>query len=137
MFGIRVASSMDVDKKQGGKISNALGLFDEKAWGQASPWVDYTGPVGGKTVGVAILNHPRSFRYPTTWHVRTYGLFAANPFGWHDFGWETPGDYTLAAGQELWFGYRLILHEFETVKADIAGQFSAYSEPPTIQFSSR
>ena len=43
-------------------------------------------PVEGKTVGVAILNHPDSFRFPTTWHVRTYGLFAANPFGWHDFG---------------------------------------------------
>jgi hypothetical protein len=137
MFGIRVASSMDVDKKRGGRITNALGLTDAQAWGQASPWVDYTGPVGGEIVGIAILNHPRSFRYPTTWHVRTYGLFAANPFGWHDFGKEMPGDYTLPAGQELWFSYRLILHQFETSKADIASQFAAYAEPPAIQFSRR
>ena len=38
-------------------------------------------------MGIAILNHPASFRYPTYWHVRDYGLFAANPFGLHDFKW--------------------------------------------------
>src|SRR5262249_39795577 len=86
MFGLRVASSMDVTRKKGGKITNAEGLTDAKAWGQASRWVDYIGLVDDKTVGIAVLNHPSSFRYPTTWHVRTYGLFAANPFGWHDFG---------------------------------------------------
>ena len=95
MFGIRVASSMDVTRKAGGRITNAEGLTDEKAWGKASPWVDYVGPVNEKTVGIAVLNHPGSFRYPTTWHVRTYGLFAANPFGWHDFGKPERGDYTV------------------------------------------
>src|SRR5262249_39992487 len=65
MFGLRVASSMDVTKKEGGRITNAEGLTDEAAWGQASPWVDYAGPVAGKTVGIAVLNHPESFRFPT------------------------------------------------------------------------
>ena len=78
MFGLRVATSMDVTSKKGGKIINAEGIENTPAWGKPSPWVDYTGPVGGKTVGVAIFNHPSSFRYPTTWHVRDYGLFAAN-----------------------------------------------------------
>ena len=82
---------MDVKNKTGGRITNAEGLTDLKAWGQPSPWVDYVGPVHGKTVGIAILNHPRSFRYPTTWHVRDYGLFAANPFGWHDFNKHRQG----------------------------------------------
>ncbi len=98
MFGIRVASSMDVTRKQGGRITNAEGLTDEKAWGKPSPWVDYVGPVKDKIVGIAIINHPLSFRYPTTWHVRTYGLFAANPFGWHDFGRPERGDYTIPGG---------------------------------------
>ena len=35
MFGIRVASSMDVTRKLGGKITNAEGLTNEKAWGKA------------------------------------------------------------------------------------------------------
>jgi hypothetical protein len=94
--------------------------------------VDYSGPVDGKTVGIAILNHPRSFRYPTTWHVRTYGLFAANPFGWHDFGLSKPGDYRLHAGDKLWFAYRVILHEGDARSARIAAAFDRYSEPPGI-----
>src|SRR4029077_8919176 len=54
MFGLRMASSMDVAKKTGGRITNAGGLTDDHAWGQASPWVDYVGPIKGKTVGIAI-----------------------------------------------------------------------------------
>jgi hypothetical protein len=133
MFGLRVASSMDVDRKRGGRIINAEGLVDGQAWGKESPWVDYSGPVDGKTVGIAILNHPRSFRYPTTWHVRTYGLFAANPFGWHDFGLSKPGDYTLPAGNKLWFGYRVILHEGDASSARIADAFDRYSDPPAVE----
>ena len=42
MFGLRVACSMDVDKKRGGQIINAEGLVDGQAWGKASAWVDYS-----------------------------------------------------------------------------------------------
>jgi len=132
MFGVRVASSMDVKAKKGGKITNAEGVTDLDAWGKASPWVDYIGPVAGKTVGVAILNHPGSFRYPTTWHVRDYGLFAANPFGWHDFGRKEAGTYTVPAGQSIRFGYRVILHEGDTASARLPDAFRGYAEPPTV-----
>jgi hypothetical protein len=101
--------------------------------GQASPWVDYTGPVDGRTVGVAILNHPDSFRYPTTWHVRDYGLFAANPFGWRDFGMKTAGDYTLPAGESITFRYRVILHDGDTASADLPAAFRAYARPPKVE----
>lgn len=137
MFGLRVASTMDVNKKLGGKITNAEGLTDDRAWGKASPWVDYCGPVEGKTVGIAILNHPVSFRYPTTWHVRTYGLFAANPFGWHDFGMGRSGEYTLSAGSTLRFAYRVILHDGDTVAANIPGAFESYADPPQITISAQ
>ena len=133
MFGLRVASSMDVVKgktKGAGKITNAEGLTDDAAWGKPSPWVDYVGPVDGKTVGVAILNHPDSFRYPTTWHVRTYGLFAANPFGWHDFGMKKSGEYTLPQGEQIRFRYRVILHEGDTASARLDAAFKGYAEPP-------
>jgi hypothetical protein len=133
MFGLRVASSMDVAKKTGGKITNAEGLTDEKAWGQASPWVDYVGPVNHKTVGIAVLNHPDSFRYPTAWHVRTYGLFAANPFGWHDFGKPVKGDYTLPAGQAISFRYRVVLHEGETKSVGLPQLFHVYATPLTVE----
>jgi hypothetical protein len=132
MFGIRVASSMDVNKKNGGKITNAEGLTDEKAWGQASRWVDYVGPVGSNTVGIAVMNHPGSFRYPTTWHVRTYGLFAANPFGWHDFGRPEKGDYTIPAGQSIRFLYRIIFHAGVTDAAALNRLFESYATPPSF-----
>jgi len=132
MFGLRVASSMDVTRKKGGKITNAEGLTDEKAWGRASPWVDYVGPVNDKTVGIAVFNHPGSFRYPTTWHVRPYGLFAANPFGWHDFGNSEHGDYTIPTGQTIAFRYRVILHEGDMKAAALDQLFDGYARPPTL-----
>lgn len=136
MFGLRVASTMDVNRKKGGKITNAEGLNDDAAWGKASPWVDYIGPVEGQTVGIAILNHPDSFRFPTTWHVRTYGLFAANPFGWHDFGRKESGEYTVPSGKSIHFGYRVILHKGETSAADIPRAFQAYAKPPVVEVRS-
>ncbi len=134
MFGLRVASSLDVKRKQGGRIVNAEGLTDLDAWGKPSPWVDYSGAIDGEPAGVAILNHPESFRYPTTWHVRDYGLFAANPFGWHDFGKGESGDHTVAAGDSIRFRYRVILHRGDVSAADVAGAFRAYAEPPAIRF---
>lgn len=133
MFGVRVASSMDVDAKKGGKITNAEGLTDAAAWGKPSPWVDYVGPVDGTTVGIAILNGPGSFRHPSTWHVRTYGLFAANPFGWHDFGMKKSGDYTIPAGESIRFAYRLILHTGDTASADLPAAYAGYAKPPTVE----
>jgi hypothetical protein len=133
MFGLRMASSMDVTRKKGGRITNAEGLTDERAWGKASPWVDYVGPVNEETVGICILNHPNSFRFPTTWHVRTYGLFAANPFGWKDFGRPDRGDYTLPAGETLRFAYRVILHKGDTASLGVPGHFQAYAGAPEFQ----
>ena len=35
----------------------------------------------GHTVTIAIFDHPGESGYPTYWHARGYGLFAANPLG--------------------------------------------------------
>jgi hypothetical protein len=137
MFGVRVASTMDVTRKQGGKIVTSEGLVDDKAWGKPAAWVDYSGPVAGKTVGIAILNHPESFRYPTTWHVRNYGLFAANPFGWHDFGKGETGTYTIPQGKEIRFRYRVILHTGDAESAHLPRAFQAYTEPPRVTLSEK
>lgn len=127
-FGVRVASSIRVDSKQGGKIVNSDGLNDAEAWGKRAPWVDYHGPVDGRKVGIAILNHPSSFRSPTYWHVRTYGLFAANPFGVHDFTGAGDGTYTLPAGDTLNLRYRLVLHTGDEKEGGIAAAYEAYAK---------
>ena len=133
MFGVRVASVLDANRKEGGKITNADGLTNADAWGKASPWVDYAGKIDGKAVGIAIMNHPDSFRYPTTWHVREYGLFAANPFGWKDFGRAESGEYTLPAGESITFLYRVVLHEGDTASANLPAAFEAYARPPKVE----
>lgn len=131
-FGIRVASSMDADK--GGRIINARGDRDGDAWGKQAEWCDYSGLVDGKLVGIAVFDHPSSFRSPTYWHVRTYGLFAANPFGLHDFKKDEKldGSYTIPAGESITFRYRVLIHEGDAVSAGVAGAYLAYAKPPKV-----
>jgi hypothetical protein len=127
--GVRVAASMKVDAKNGGKIVNSEGLVDAAAWGKQAPWVDYHGPVGDEVVGIAFMNHPSSFRFPTYWHVRTYGLFAANPFGWGDFTGSkgVDGAYTLPAGESIKLSYRLFFHRGDEKEAKVADAYQAYA----------
>ncbi len=46
-FGLRVADSMRVDAKRGGRIVNSRGQTDAAAWAQPAEWVDYHGPLDG------------------------------------------------------------------------------------------
>lgn len=128
-FGVRVHETTKVDAKQGGRIVNSEGQTDGEAWSKPAAWVDYYGPVEGETLGIAILNHPKSFRYPTTWHVRTYGLFAANPFGGKDFkAADKYGSYTIEKGDSLTLRYRVLLHSGTTEEAKIADAFAEYAK---------
>jgi hypothetical protein len=127
-MGVRVAETIKVDAKQGGRIVNSDGKIDKDAWGKPAAWVDYYGPVDGQTVGLAILNHPSSFRFPTCWHVRSYGLFAANPFGLHDFtgSKDVDGSYTLQAGSALTLRYRMLFHKGDEKQGQVAECFARY-----------
>ena len=129
-FGIRVAESLRVDAKQGGQLINSQGQSNEAAWGKPASWVDYHGPLNGQTVGIAILNHTGSFRYPTPWHVRTYGLFAANPFGLRALGGkkDVDGSYTIPADGNIALHYRLILHRGDEKTGHIAEAFAKYAK---------
>ncbi len=131
-MAIRLAESMRLAqpaKKAGdGRILNSDGIRDGETWGKHAAWCDYSGPVGGRTVGVAIFDHPSNPRYPTTWHVRDYGLFAANPFGLHDFEKKPKGagDLKVPAGGRVTFRYRFIFHDGDAAAAAVAGSHAAY-----------
>lgn len=128
-FGVRVAGTMKVDSKKGGKIVSSAGLEDGATWGKQAEWVDYYGPVDGETVGIAILNHPSSYGFPTRWHVRTYGLFAANPFGVHHFaGGDRTDGVRLEDGEELTLKYRVLLHDGTTEEAEISKAWKEYAQ---------
>ena len=129
-FGVRVAESMRVDAKTGGKIVNSDGRTNLDAWGRKAAWVDYHGPVDGQTVGIAIMNHPQSFRFPTFWHVRTYGLFAANPFGRREFpdGNKQDGTYTLPEGKSITLRYRVWLHQGDEKEGKVRDAYDSYAK---------
>jgi hypothetical protein len=124
---IRVPATMAVDSKLGGKIINSNGLTNNEAWGRPAEWCDYNGPVGGEHLGIAILSHPSSFRYPTAWHVRSYGLFAANPFAVHQYDKDKPsGDYEMKSGEKLKLRHRFLFHRGDEKAANIAEAFRDY-----------
>ena len=132
-FAIRVAESMRVKQPKNqpgaGHLVNAQGVLDGAVWGKRSEWADYSGPVEGKTAGIAILDAPTNPRHPTWWHARDYGLFAAHPFGIHDFEKKEKGagDLKVPAGGSVTFKYRVILHPGDARSADIAGRFAEYA----------
>jgi hypothetical protein len=130
-FGMRVAGTMKVEAKQGGQITNAEGETNGDAWGKKSAWVDYTGPVDGDTVGITIHDHPSSFGHPCRWHVRTYGLFAANPFGVHHFT-NTPrtDGVVLKDGTRMRLNYRVVLREGDFDAAQAAQDAQKYANDP-------
>jgi hypothetical protein len=129
-FGLRIADSLRVESKPAGRIVNSRGQTNGTAWGKLAEWVDCQGPVAGEIVGIAIFNHPSSFRYPTGWHVRTYGLFAANPFAQRAFAGNEgeATSYELPKGREIRIGYRVYLHCGDEKQGKVAEAFAAYAK---------
>ena len=131
-MAMRLAETMRLtqpkNQKGEGHIVNSEGGRDGETWGKRAKWVDYYGPVDGKTVGVAIFDNPKNPRYPTWWHVRDYGLFAANPFGVHDFEKKPKdtGNMTVKAGDSITFKYRFYIHAGDEKQASVAEQFERY-----------
>jgi hypothetical protein len=129
-MAMRLAETMRLKGPVGhGRIVNSQGVRDGETWGKRADWCDYYGPVDGKIVGVAIFDHPQNPRHPTWWHVRDYGLFAANPFGQHDFeklSDKTAGNLFVPAGGSLTFRYRFYLHEGDETQAHVAQRYQEY-----------
>ena len=133
MFAIRVAEWL---KEQGGSGAYLSSNGDEKeknVWGKRAQWVRLQGEKDGQIAGVAIFNHPDSVNYPTYWHVRGYGLFAANPLGQHMFQ-ETRQvknpqalNLNLKPGAQAFFKFRMIIYEGARSKEQLDGQFEAYA----------
>jgi len=129
-MAIRVAATMQVEGKIAkGHIINSQGDRDGSAWGKRATWCDYYGSVDSQVVGVAIFDHPQNPKHPVWWHVRTYGLFAANPFGVHDFEGKPAGtgNIVIPAGQSLTFKYRFYFHKGDQIQGQVAERYREYA----------
>ena len=118
-----------------GLISNAEGATHAKdTWGKPSPWCDYSGPVGGTTAGLTIMDNPANEFYPTRYHVRDYGLFTANPFGLsHFIGKGHDGTQVLKSGESWRQRYRLYIHAGDVNQANVKGMYSNYADGPRVK----
>jgi len=91
-----------------GNYVTSEGKQGNDAWGTRGRWCVLTGRIGNDTMSIAMLDHPKNPGYPTYWHARDYGLFAANPLGQKIFsnGKEALG-FALEPKQSVTFRYRI------------------------------
>ena len=130
-FGVRVHDQLAV-ATGGGTITNADGKTGEKeCWGQQSKWCDYSGKVDGKEVGIAIFDHPKN-KSPACWHVRGYGLMAANPFGREKSGFPATKGRTdlvkLAKDEMLELRYAILTHTGDAKTGKVAEHYAKWLE---------
>lgn len=126
-FALRLAPELNSPP---GHMVNSTGAEGEKQiWGRRADWVNYDGTVAGENLGVAVFDSPRSFRHPTWWHARGYGLLAANPFGWREFykDPEKDGSWTVQQDKQVKFRYRVFIHHGDYKQAKVAEAYQQYA----------
>jgi hypothetical protein len=80
------------------------------AWATRGRWCNLSGLVGDEPVTITILDHPGNPGFPTYWHARGYGLFAANPLGQKIFSeGKQELNFSLAPHASATFRYRILI----------------------------
>ncbi|MDJ1505357.1 PmoA family protein [Cytophagaceae bacterium BD1B2-1] len=93
-----------------GHYRNSEGVEGEDVWGKRAIWMDLTGKIGDENVSLVMIDHSENVGYPTYWHARGYGLYAANPLGVKAFtNGKEELNYILPAGQSVTFRYRIAI----------------------------
>lgn len=107
-LGLRVAT--EIAEVEGGHITDSENRQGaKKIWSQSSKWCDYSGVIGGESLGMTILCHPDNFR--ESWmHARNYGLIAANPFGRKAMKKGPSSRRVVKADDTLQLRYGILLH---------------------------
>ena len=93
-----------------GMYLSSEGKKGDDVWGTRGRWVSLSGTVNGEPVTILMLDHPQNPGYPTYWHARGYGLFAANPLGQKVFSnGKEELKFTLAPGRSTTFRHRIVI----------------------------
>jgi hypothetical protein len=104
------------NSKVTGNYLNSDGIEGNNAWGKRAKWVALSGNINSHDVSVVIFDNPENIGFPTYWHARDYGLFAANPLGQKIFSeGKKELNYKLDAGESVTFKYRILI---QNEKAD-------------------
>ena len=79
--GIVTVVKSNADSIANGNYLTSEGKEGDSAWSTRAVWCKMYGKIGADSISIAIIDHPKNPNYPTFWHARGYGLFAANPLG--------------------------------------------------------
>ena len=102
-----------------GKYRSSEGKEGDDVWGTRGNWVNLNSNIGGEPVSLVILDHPKNVGYPTYWHARGYGLFAANPLGQKEMSaGKDVLNFKLPAGQSVTFRYKVLIHSGSNLSDD-------------------
>lgn len=93
-----------------GNYLTSAGKTGNDAWSTRGVWCKVFGKMGADSVSIAIIDHPKNPDYPTFWHARGYGLFAANPLGEKVFtNGKSSLNLKLKKGESVTFRYRIVI----------------------------
>lgn len=93
-----------------GNYLTSEGKTGDDAWSTRGRWCKVYGKMGNDSVSIAIIDHPGNPNYPTFWHARGYGLFAANPLGEKIFtDGKSSKNLRLKKGESVTFRYRIVI----------------------------
>jgi hypothetical protein len=114
-----------------GNYLTSAGKTGNDAWSSRGVWCKVFGKMGADSVSIAIIDHPANPNYPTFWHARGYGLFAANPLGEKIFtNGKSIKNLSLKKGESVTFRYRIVVTSGgKTIRAaDLNEMAAAFGE---------
>ena len=120
------------DQIPNGNYLTSEGLEGDAAWSTRAKWCKMFGKMGNDSISIAIIDHPGNPNYPTFWHARGYGLFAANPLGEKIFtNGKSYKNLRLNRGESVTFRFRIVIEDGnKTLSArelnDLAGDFAKH-----------
>jgi len=93
-----------------GNYRSADGVEGKEVWGTRCRWMKLSSEIKGEPVSLVIIDHPSNVGYPTYWHARDYGLFAANTLGQKVFSnGENELNFSMKKNDKSTFRYRLVV----------------------------
>jgi len=112
-----------------GNYRSSEGIEGDSVWATRGKWVNLNGKIGEEPVSLVILDNPDNVGYPTYWHARGYGLFAANPLGQKEFSkGEKTLNYILKAGESVVFKYKVLINSGSNLSDDqVNAAFDAFA----------
>lgn len=111
-----------------GRYRSSEGKTGDEVWGTRGKWTVLTGKIGQEPITLAILDHQKNPGYPTYWHARGYGLFAANPLGQKVFSnGQVTLNFTLEPGHSATFRYRVLIISGEATLGEMDSHFSRFA----------